>query len=87
MLLELIVIASAGVNISVGCLLFYIYFKLKNVLTKIKMNTEELLQDLLEDTTPAVQQDYAKRETLSAIVARGRGGGGVAGREVKFGNT
>ena len=29
MLLELITIASAGVNISVGCLIFFIYFKLK----------------------------------------------------------
>ena len=31
MLLKLIAIASACVNISVGCLIFFIYFKLKYI--------------------------------------------------------
>ena len=44
MLLELIAIASACVNISVGCLVFYIYFNSKKIMINlIKMNAEELL--------------------------------------------
>ena len=57
-------------NISVGCLIFHIYFKSKNILIKIKMNAKELLQDLPQDTTPDVPHDNTKRERLSAIVAR-----------------
>ena len=74
MLLELITIVSAGVNISVGVLIFYIYFKFKNISRKLKMNAEDLLQgisqDLTQDVAPEQQQD-SKRERLSAIVAGG----------------
>ena len=38
MLLELITIASACVNISVGCLVFYIYFNLKKNNDQINKN-------------------------------------------------
>ena len=54
MILNLITIASASVNISVGCLIFFIYFKLKNIVLGIQMNAEELLQDLPKDTAQDV---------------------------------
>ena len=44
MILELITIASASVNISVGCLIFFIFFKLKYIFQNIKMNAEDLLK-------------------------------------------
>ena len=47
MILELITIASASVNISVGCLIF---FKLKYIFQIIKMNAEDLLKDIPLDT-------------------------------------
>lgn len=74
MLLELITIASAGVNISVGVLILTIHFKLKILFHKIKMNAEDLLQGIPQDTTQDVateQQQDSKRERLSAIVAGG----------------
>ena len=44
MFLEFMIIASAGMNISICCFLFYIYFNVKtNIITPIKMNIEELL--------------------------------------------
>ena len=52
MLLELITIASAAVNISVGCL---IYFKLRNILIDIKMNAEDLLVNIPLDIPQDVQ--------------------------------
>ena len=36
MILELITIASASVNISVGCLIFFIFFQVKIYLPKYK---------------------------------------------------
>ena len=56
MLLELITIASAAVNISVGCLIFFIYFKLRNILIDIKMNAEDLLVNIPLDIPQDVQQ-------------------------------
>lgn len=88
MLLELITIASAGVNILVGCLIFFIYFKYKNIFHNIKMNAEDLLQGILQDTTQdvaapqALQQD-TKKERLSAIVAGG-GSRQYLGRELQL---
>ena len=67
MLIELLSIISACVNISVGCLIFFYYFRLKKIFHIIKMNAEELLNtEELND----VEQD-TKRERLSAIVAGG----------------
>ena len=86
MLLELITIVSAGVNISVGVLIFCIYFKFKNISCKLKMNAEDLLQgipqDLMQDVAPEQQQD-SKRERLSAIVAGG-GSKQYLGRELQL---
>ena len=86
MLLELITIVSAGVNISVGVLIFYIYFKFKNISRKLKMNAEDLLQGIPQDTTQDVareQQQDSKRERLSAIVAGG-GSKQYLGRELQL---
>ena len=85
MQLELITIASAGVNISVRCLIFFIYFKLKNIFQRIKMNAEELLQDLPKDTAQdvALEQQYAKTERLSANLAGG-GSKQYLGRELRL---
>ena len=63
MLLELIAIVSACVNISVGCLVFYIYFNLKKIINLIKMNAEELLGMSLaeqQDAAPSVQVQVHK---------------------------
>ena len=54
MLLELITIVSAVVNISFGVLIFYFYFKFKNISRKLKMNAEDLLQGIQQDTTQDV---------------------------------
>ena len=66
MLLELIAIASACVNISVGCLVFYIYFNSKKIMINlIKMNTEELLgiSQVPQDATSQTQDaQESKRE-------------------------
>ena len=73
MILELITIASASVNISVGYLNFFPFFKFKNIFQNIKMNAEDLLKDILlgtQDEQQDVQQE-SKRERLSAIVAGG----------------
>ena len=62
MILELITIASASVNISVGCLNFFIFFKLKYIFQNIKMNAEDLLKDISLDTPDEkhdLQQDRA----------------------------
>ena len=59
MLLELITIVSAFVNISVGCLVFYVYFDFKKtIIHLIKMNAEELLE--ITDTTSQEKQ-YTKK--------------------------
>ena len=73
MILELITIASASVNILVGCLIFFIYFKLKNIFQNLKINVEDLLKDIpldIQDEQQDVQQNSI-RERLSAIVAGG----------------
>ena len=73
MILELITIVSASVNISVGCLIFFIFFKLKYIFQNIKMNAEDLLKDIpLEspDEQHDLQQE-SKRERISAIIAGG----------------
>ena len=58
MRLELIAIASACVNISVGCLVFYIYFNFNKIIIKsIKMNAEELI-----DISQAIPQDATSQE-------------------------
>lgn len=69
MLLETITIVSALVNITVGCLILFNYFKLKNIFHKIKMNAEELLQDIVEEQKD--ENEDTKRERLSVIVAGG----------------
>ena len=56
MILEQITIVSASVNISVGCLIFSIYFKLKYIFRHVKMNAEDLLKDIPLDTQDE-QQD------------------------------
>ena len=75
MLLELIAIASACVNISVGCLVFYNYFNFKKIMINlIKMNAEELLdisQAIPQDATSQEAVQDTKRERLSAIVVGG----------------
>ena len=85
MLLELIAIASACVNISVGCLVSYIYFNSKKIMINlIKMNAEELL-DISQVPRAATSQTQdaqeSKRERLSAIDAGG-GSRQYLGREV-----
>ena len=67
MLIELLSIISACVNISVGCLIFFYYFRLKKIFHIIKMNAEELLQNV---ASVDIEQD-TKRERLSSIVAGG----------------
>ena len=75
MLLELIAIASAFVNISVGCLVIYNYFNFKKIMINlIKMNAEELLdisEAIPQDATSQEAVQDAKRERLSAIIVRG----------------
>ena len=85
MILELITIASASVNISVGCLIFFIFFKLKYIFQNIKMNAEDLLKDISLDT-PDEQHDLqqeSKRERISAIIAGG-GSRQYLGRELQL---
>jgi hypothetical protein len=67
MLIELIAIESACVNISVGCLILFYYFKLKKIFHTIKMDAEELLQNVACEQKD-IEQD-TKRERLSSIVA------------------
>ena len=57
-------------NILVGSLIFFIYFKLKNIFQRIKINAEELLQDLPKDTAQdaAIEQQDTKRESLSLLL-------------------
>ena len=84
MILELITIASVAVNISVGCLIFFIYVKLKYIFQNIKMNAEDLLENISLDT-PDERQDaqYSKRERVSAIIAGG-GSRQYLGRELQL---
>ena len=84
MILELITVASAAVNISIGCLIFFIYFKLKYIFQNIKINAEVLLENISLDT-PDERQDvkYSKRERLSAIIAGG-GSRQYLGRELQL---
>ena len=87
MLLELIAIASACVNISVGCLVFYNYFNFKTKMIKLmKMNAEELLdisQAIPQDATSQEAVQDTKRERLSAIVV-GAGSRHYFGRDVQL---
>ena len=83
MILELITIASASVNISVGD--FFSFFKLKYIFQNIKMNAEDLLKDIPLDT-PDEQHDLqqeSKRERISAIIAGG-GSWQYLGRELQL---
>ena len=86
MLLEQIAIVSACVNISVGCLVFYIYYDFKKIIiTFIKMNVEELLeitQAIPQDKTSQEEQD-TKRERLSAIIVGG-GSRHYFGRDIQL---
>ena len=71
MILELIIIASASVNISVGCLSYFHFFKLKYIFQNMKMNAEDLLKDIpldIPDEQHDLQQE-SKRERISAIIA------------------
>ena len=85
MILELITIASASVNISVGCLIFFHFFKLKHIFQNIKMNAGELLKDIPLDTPDEqhVLQQESKGERISAIVAGG-GSRPYLGRELQL---
>ena len=87
MLLELVAIASACVNISVGCLVFYNYFNLKKIMINlIKMNAEELLdisQAIPQDATSQEAVQDTKRERLSAIIVGG-GSRHYFGRDVQL---
>ena len=87
MLLELVAIASACVNISVGCLVFYNYFNFKKIMINlIKMNAEELLdisQAIPQDTTSREALQDTKRERLSAIIVGG-GSHHYFGRDVQL---
>ena len=83
MLLEVINIAASIINISVafsiGCPILYLYLnylKIKIKFHKIKMNPEELLQDISQDLpqdhiNPKDEKQDIKRERLSSIVAGG----------------
>ena len=86
MILELITIASASVNISVGCLIFFsFFFKLKYIFQNIKMNAEDMLKDIPLDT-PDEQHDLqqeSKKERISAIIAGG-GSRQYLGRELQL---
>ena len=85
MILELITIASASVNISAGCLIFFIFFKLKYIFQNIKMNAEDLFKDIPLDT-PDEQHDLqqeSKTERISAIIAGG-GSRQYLGRELQL---
>ena len=87
MLLELIAIASACVNISVGCLVFYNYLNFKKIMINlIKMNAEELLdisQAIPQDATSQEAVQGTKRERLSAIIVGG-GSCHYFGRDVQL---
>ena len=69
-LLEQITIASVDVNIVVGYLNFFIYFLLKNIFHGLKMNAEDLLQDLPKDTTQdaAMKQKDAKKKDCQPLL-------------------
>lgn len=67
MLIEILTTISALINITAASLIGYYYLKIKKKIYKIKMNVEEILQDI------EPQDQDVKRERLSAIVA---GGGG-----------
>ena len=85
MLFELALIIQTGISISVGCLIFCIYSKSNNICRKIKMNVDELLQNIptdgQHDTQEASHPD--KRERLSAIVVGG-GSKQYLGRELQL---
>ena len=57
MILELITIVSASVNISVGCLIFFIYFKLKYIFHNITMYAEDVLIDIPVDIQDGRKDD------------------------------
>ena len=70
MLLEVINIAASIINISaafaVGCSILYLclnYLKIKTKFHKIKMNPEELLQDISQDLSQDhINQKYEKQD-------------------------
>ena len=66
MLIKMIVIINKNVNISVGCLVFNIYFNSKKIMINlIKMNAEELLDisQVPQDATSQTQDaQESKRE-------------------------
>ena len=49
----------------VGCLSFFYIFKVKNIFQQIKMNDEELLQDLQKDTTQDAAIEQQEKKTIS----------------------
>lgn len=73
MLLEILSIITNTAILSIIGYVMFNYFKIKNIFRKIKMDVEELLQDIDLDTTVQNEQDTQeiKRERLSAIVAGG----------------
>ena len=72
MLLEILsIIINTAILSIIGYAMFN-YFKIKNIFRKIKMNAEELLQDIeCENTYTENNEQETKRERLSAIVAGG----------------
>ena len=76
MLLEILSIITNTAILSIIGYVMFNYFKIKNIFRKIKMNAEELLQDIdfeSDTTVQANEKDIQeiKRERLSAIVAGG----------------
>ena len=75
MLLEILIIISIITNTVILSIIGYVmfnYFKIKNIFRKIKMNAEELLQDIeCENTYTENNEQETKRERLSAIIAGG----------------
>ena len=72
MLIEILTAISIIINIVVISIFGYVmfnYFKIKNKLYKIKMDAEELLQDI--DLQTENNEQETKRERLLAIVAGG----------------
>lgn len=72
MLLEILTIITNTAILSIVGYAMFNYFKIKNIFRKIKMNAEELLQDIeCENTYTENNEQETKRERLSAIVAGG----------------
>lgn len=72
MLLEILSIITNTAILSIIGYAMFNYFKIKNIFRKIKMNAEELLQNIeCENTYTENNEQETKRERLSAIVAGG----------------